>query len=97
MLIPPLFLPFLPSPQHNANLLQRSEVVALINTLHRFTESLAAVNDFRKMWAEADPDEEAQLIQEAESAVAGASKVGYSPSPSPIHSFIYFSLTNHLI
>lgn len=70
------FLSLSPSPQHNANLLQRSEVVALINTLHRFTESLAAVNDFRKMWAEADPEEEAKLFQEAESTVASASKVG---------------------
>ncbi|KIP04225.1 hypothetical protein PHLGIDRAFT_129668 [Phlebiopsis gigantea 11061_1 CR5-6] len=38
-------------PKINHNLLTRSEVVALMNTLHRFTESLVAVNDFRKMWA----------------------------------------------
>ncbi|CAE6478025.1 unnamed protein product [Rhizoctonia solani] len=37
-------------PQINPNLLQRAEVVALINTLHRFTESLHAVEKFRKMW-----------------------------------------------
>jgi len=38
-------------PTSNSNLLSRSEVVALINTLHRFSESLNAVGDFRKMWA----------------------------------------------
>ncbi|CAE6442637.1 unnamed protein product [Rhizoctonia solani] len=37
-------------PRINPNLLQRAEVVALINTLHRFTESLHAVEKFRKMW-----------------------------------------------
>jgi len=39
-------------PSTNSNLLSRSEVVALINTLHRFSESLNAVNDFRDMWIE---------------------------------------------
>lgn len=38
-------------PRSNRNLLTRSEVVALINTLHRFAESLHAVNLFRGMWA----------------------------------------------
>ena len=38
------------SPHSNRNLLTRSEVVALINTLHRFAESLHAVNLFRGMW-----------------------------------------------
>ncbi|KAH9949541.1 endoplasmic oxidoreductin [Amylocystis lapponica] len=52
-------------PQVNSNLLQRSEVVALINTLHRLTESLYAVNNFRRMWAEADSHEEARLIEDA--------------------------------
>ncbi|CCO27201.1 Endoplasmic oxidoreductin-1 [Rhizoctonia solani AG-1 IB] len=37
-------------PHVNPNLLQRAEVVALINTLHRITESLNAVEKFRKMW-----------------------------------------------
>jgi len=50
--------------------LQRSEVVALINTLHRFSESLEAVNDFREMWAVAGPDDSAKLIREAEKAAA---------------------------
>lgn len=31
--------------------LKRSEIVAFIWTLHRFSESLAAVEEFRKMWA----------------------------------------------
>jgi len=38
-------------PLSNRNLLTRSEVVALINTLHRFAESLHAINLFRGMWA----------------------------------------------
>ena len=39
------------SPKVNPDLLQRSEVVALFNTLHRISESLSAVDDFRKMYA----------------------------------------------
>ncbi|KAG8745215.1 hypothetical protein FRC10_008527 [Ceratobasidium sp. 414] len=37
-------------PRINPNLLQRTEVVALINTLHRFSESLNAVQVFQGMW-----------------------------------------------
>ena len=57
------------SPSANSNLLTRSEVVALINTLHRFVESLQYVNDFRKMWADAPDDESEKLIREAKKAV----------------------------
>ena len=60
------------SPATNSNLLTRSEVVALINTLHRFTESLVYVNDFRRMWAEAPDDESQKLIKEAEKALTDA-------------------------
>ena len=42
----------MPSPKVNPDLLQRSEVVALFNTLHRTSESLAAVQHFRQMYAE---------------------------------------------
>ncbi|KAI0051924.1 endoplasmic oxidoreductin [Auriscalpium vulgare] len=56
-------------PKTNANLLQRTEVVALINTLHRFTESLHAVADFRRLWRAANATDSAKLIQEAEKAV----------------------------
>jgi Endoplasmic Reticulum Oxidoreductin 1 (ERO1) len=69
---------FFPSPRLNANLLQRSEVVALINTLHRFSESLHAVDDFRRLWRESDAEESAELIREAEKAVN--IPVGYSRS-----------------
>ena len=58
-----------PSPRLNANLLQRSEVVALINTLHRFSESLQAVDVFRRLWRESSVEESAKLVQEAERAV----------------------------
>ncbi len=60
------------SPKSNSNLLQRSEVVALINTLHRLVESLHMVQDFRRMWAESGVEEEARLVQSTE----GAAKVG---------------------
>lgn len=55
----------------NSHLLSRSEVVALINTLHRLTESLHFVNDFRRMWAEADAEFSKELIREADVAVSG--------------------------
>lgn len=57
------------SPRLNANLLQRSEVVALINTLHRFSESLHAVEVFRTLWRDSNAEESANLIREAEKAV----------------------------
>ncbi|CCM01496.1 uncharacterized protein FIBRA_03550 [Fibroporia radiculosa] len=66
-------------PKSNPNLLQRSEVVALINTLHRFSESLAAVNIFREMWAETDVQQEAEFIERAASAAMGPFKPHRSP------------------
>ncbi|EJD02770.1 endoplasmic oxidoreductin-1 [Fomitiporia mediterranea MF3/22] len=62
-------------PAANTNLLTRSEVVALINTLHRFTESLQYVNNFRKIWADAPDDEYEELIREAKRAVASAVRI----------------------
>jgi len=55
-------------PDTNSNLLQRSEVVALINTLHRFSESLNAANIFRGMWQDISHTESQEnIIREAES------------------------------
>ncbi|KAF8502247.1 endoplasmic oxidoreductin, partial [Russula emetica] len=65
-------------PRLNANLLQRSEVVALINTLHRFSESLHAVDVFRRLWRESSVEESERLVQEAERAVNTP-----LPRPSP--------------
>lgn len=59
---------YLCSPHTNANLLQRTEVVALINTLHQFNESLAAVEEFRKLWREASAADTEKLIRDAEDA-----------------------------
>ncbi|KZT61993.1 endoplasmic reticulum oxidoreductin 1 [Calocera cornea HHB12733] len=42
------------NPKRNPNLLQRSEIVALVNSLHRFTESLHMTGKFREMWAESE-------------------------------------------
>ncbi|THH21342.1 hypothetical protein EW146_g206 [Bondarzewia mesenterica] len=64
-------------PRTNANLLQRTEVVALINTLHRFTESLHAVNEFRRMWRETNTADSEKLIREAEKTANAW------PRPSP--------------
>ena len=54
------------SPQLNQNLLSRWEVVALLNVLYRFSESLHATEDFRRIWNE-------RKATEARSAAAGAS------------------------
>jgi len=71
----------------NQNLLQRSEVVALINTLHRFSESLHAVELFREMWKKTGEEDSARLIHEAERAVTGNPRttpdVQTAPTQSP--------------
>lgn len=56
------------SPRNNQNLLQRSEVVALINTLHRFSESLHIVERFREMWKHVEQQDSERLIYKAEKA-----------------------------
>ncbi|KAI0695468.1 endoplasmic oxidoreductin [Cytidiella melzeri] len=63
-------------PKINQALLSRSEVVALINTLHRFTESLHAVNNFRVLWQEAEKSKQEVLLDETVSEDA----------PKPRHS-----------
>jgi hypothetical protein len=64
------------SPTVNHNLLTRSEVVALVNTLHRFTESLVAVNDFRRMWAREEQRRKGELLDRVDDdGRAGTSKV----------------------
>ncbi|KAI0630347.1 endoplasmic oxidoreductin [Trametes polyzona] len=67
-------------PKANTNLLQRSEVVALINTLHRLIESLHMVQDFRRMWAESGAEEEARLAHES----ASAHKARHSPGANTL-------------
>ncbi|KAA1476037.1 endoplasmic oxidoreductin [Dentipellis sp. KUC8613] len=64
-------------PKLNSNLLSRAEVVALINTLYRFSESLKAVDEFRHLWRETSDADSDELIREANRAVAGW------PRPSP--------------
>ncbi|OCH95146.1 endoplasmic oxidoreductin, partial [Obba rivulosa] len=70
-------------PRANANLLQRSEVVALINTLHRFSESLEYVNDFRRMWASMDSQEEDAVIHDTQAEVEAAARSAPKPRRSP--------------
>lgn len=59
-----------PSPTSNINLLQRSEVVALMNTLYRFSESLVSVDDFRKMWHKLDEPTTREIVTEIEEIAA---------------------------
>ncbi|KAF8813771.1 endoplasmic oxidoreductin [Phlegmacium glaucopus] len=54
------------NPQTNHDLLQRSEVVALINTLFRFSESLKAVEDFRHMWRNLDSSNAQAIVTETD-------------------------------
>jgi hypothetical protein len=63
-------------PQANPNLLTRSEIVAIINTLHRFTESLYAVEGFRALWSATDDPQ--ALLTKVESQ-----KTPSSPATSP--------------
>jgi len=63
------------SPRVNPDLLQRSEVVALFNTLHRTTESLEAVDVFRKMYAETQAAEAKAVTRRKERQ---ARKVGFT-------------------
>ncbi|KJA20747.1 hypothetical protein HYPSUDRAFT_42833 [Hypholoma sublateritium FD-334 SS-4] len=61
-------------PNTNSDLLHRSEVVALINTLFRFSESLKAVETFRRMWRELDEADTEKIASEVEKATAPHSK-----------------------
>ena len=54
------------SPQANHDLLHRSEVVALINTLFRFSESLKAVDDFRRIWRNLDSSDTRAIVSESD-------------------------------
>lgn len=65
-------------PRSNINLLQRSEVVALINTLFRFSESLAIVEEFRKMWRALDEPSSQGFFSETEDA-AGVQAIYVPP------------------
>ncbi|GAA6058952.1 hypothetical protein JCM10212_002904 [Sporobolomyces blumeae] len=64
--------------------LSRSEVVAFVNTLHRLSESLAAVEKFRDLWAkrgEAGSDD--GRIQEVEVEDPARGQPGTSPIEEP--------------
>ncbi|KAJ3568857.1 hypothetical protein NP233_g5439 [Leucocoprinus birnbaumii] len=65
------------NPKTNPDLLHRSEVVALFNTLFRFSESLKAVDDFRQEWRQLDKAESERIITETEKSTRAR------PKPSP--------------
>lgn len=56
------------SPKRNPGLLQRSELIALFNTLHRVSESLDRVQTFRRMYADRLAAEAAGAAEATESA-----------------------------
>jgi hypothetical protein len=66
------------SPKRNPNLLQRSEIVGLINTLHRISESLQSVEVFRKLYAQTQEETQAKTAAAAEEA-----KLEMSSRPTP--------------
>ncbi|PPQ62937.1 hypothetical protein CVT24_006177 [Panaeolus cyanescens] len=74
-------------PASNSNLLQRSEVVALMNTLFRFSESLKAVDDFRQLWQQLDTEVSEKIVSESEKSVKEKSHhnppVSVSPEQEP--------------
>ena len=61
-----------------SNLLQRSEIVALMNTLYRFSESLHAVDKFRDMWRKLEPRESTKIAEKVEESTAAKAR----PSPA---------------
>ncbi|KAJ9124003.1 hypothetical protein QFC22_000795 [Naganishia vaughanmartiniae] len=61
-------------PKRNPNLLQRSEIVALVNTLHRISESLQSVEVFRKLYAKTQDEGQAKAAAAIEEAKAEAAK-----------------------
>ncbi|CAG7854695.1 ERO1-like protein 2; AltName: Full=Endoplasmic reticulum oxidoreductin-1-like protein B; Flags: Precursor [Serendipita indica DSM 11827] len=65
----------------NPLLLQRSEVVALFNTAHRFTESLHYVDEFRRLWAIAENRE--VIIKKVEENINKPPEEAKQPRPSP--------------
>ncbi|KDR75235.1 hypothetical protein GALMADRAFT_249218 [Galerina marginata CBS 339.88] len=65
-------------PHTNSDLLHRSEVVALLNTLFRFSESLYFVEDFRRMWRELDQSATEKILSQTETTTAHHAK--FSPS-----------------
>ncbi|KZV88086.1 endoplasmic oxidoreductin-1 [Exidia glandulosa HHB12029] len=68
-------------PIANPNLLQRSELVAFINTLHRFSESLHAANYFRKDWAAMDAKQSETLLADVEKK--SSTRHHWSPPAQP--------------
>ncbi|TXT12971.1 hypothetical protein VHUM_01372 [Vanrija humicola] len=80
-------------PKRNPDLLQRSEVVALFNTLHRISESLNSVEDFRQIYAatqaaEAEVARQRRAEEEEARRAAERSSLSYYLSPSAIFATI---------
>ncbi|EKM80705.1 hypothetical protein AGABI1DRAFT_112451 [Agaricus bisporus var. burnettii JB137-S8] len=65
------------NPRTNRDFLHRAEMIALFNTLFRFSESIRAVDDFRREWKELDEAESRKLIKETERTTSAR------PKPSP--------------
>lgn len=70
----PLSSPLNPDHDPHAVVLSRSELVAFVNTLHRLSESLAAVDKFRSLWAHRN-------FKEDEQSTSGQPAKSVSPVP----------------
>lgn len=75
-------------PAKDPGLLQRTEIVALINTLNRFSESLKAVEKFRQLYQAKKKVEEAEKLKklqmlEAEATMAAAAAKVKHPQAVP--------------
>lgn len=71
----PLSSPLNPDQDPHAVVLSRSELVAFVNTLHRLSESLAAVDKFRSLWAQRNFKEDGDNTWKSEA------KQDASPAP----------------
>lgn len=75
------------SPRLNQNLLSRWEIVALLNVLHRFTESLHATEDFRRLWTERKTREREAALKAALGSTTPAGRSHQGQQPLPPHSY----------
>ncbi|GAA5993381.1 hypothetical protein JCM10908_002638 [Rhodotorula pacifica] len=74
----PLSSPLNPDKDAQAVVLSRSELVAFVNTLHRLSESLAAVDKFRSLWAQRNFQEEGQSAVDDEAAASPRNSIAPS-------------------
>ncbi|CED82463.1 Endoplasmic reticulum membrane-associated oxidoreductin involved in disulfide bond formation [Phaffia rhodozyma] len=86
-------------PAVNPNLLSRSEIVALMNTLHRFSESLQAVETFRQMYAkekETAVEKSSKFKEESSNSLTNQSNLPRYPIPTSSFSTLLATLRQRI-